>query len=167
MLEADLKMKLFYAVRPWEDEPDHAEWIDGEVDHPTTNATGFKCRIVRNKTTGTLCGYVGIPKEHRFWGIGYDADRELQDISRNVHGGLTYSEQGDDGWWYFGFDTAHADDFAPAIVELLIETGRKDLNLKFWNCVNYRTWEFVENEVHWLAWRLQKYDEYEKEGDDE
>jgi hypothetical protein len=170
MLEARHKMKLFFAIRPWEDEPDHAEWIDGENEHPTTNATGFKCRIKRNGTTGTLCGYVGVPKENRFWGIEYNSDSELRDISHNVHGGLTYSEQGDDGWWYFGFDTAHADDFAPTMVEALIDL-RGDLSLKsrlfnYWDCANYRTWEFVENEIHWLAWRLQKYDEYEKEDED-
>jgi hypothetical protein len=174
MLEAKHKMKLFFAVRPWEDEPDHAEWIDGEVEHPTTNATGFKCRIVRNETTGTLCGYVGVPKENRFWGIEYDSDSELRDISHNVHGGLTYSQQGDDGWWYFGFDTAHMDDFAPKVVEHIISL-RGDLSVSgkglkpfnYYDCMNYRTWEFVENEIHWLAWRLQKYDEYEKEEDDD
>jgi len=153
MLEAKHKMKLFFAVRPWEDEPDHAEWIQ--------EPSGYKCRIVRNETTGTLCGYVGIPKEHRFWGINYDGDRELEDIADNVHGGLTYSAQGDDGWWYFGFDTAHADDFPPKIVEQLIEIGRKDF--KFFQCMNYRTWEFVEDEVHWLGKRLWQYNEYEKE----
>ena len=168
MLEAKHKMKLFYAVRPWETEPDHAEWIDGEVEHPTGNGTMFKCRIVRNETTGTLCGYVGVPKENKFWGMSYDAlDSDLMAISRDVHGGFTYSAKGDDGWWYFGFDTAHAEDFAPKIIEMLIGLGNREPRpLRHHDCMNYRTWEFVENEVHWLAWRLQKYDEYEKEGDD-
>lgn len=166
MLEAHHKMKLFFAVRPWEDEPDHAEWIDGEVDHPTGNGTMFKCRIVRNKHTGTLCGYVGVPKENRFWGMEYNGntDMDLRAISRDVHGGFTYSAKGDDGWWYFGFDTAHHGDFAPTTIELAI--ARHVSNSRFYDCMSYRTWEFVENEVHWLAWRLQKYDEYEKEGDD-
>ena len=157
MLEAKHKMKLFFAVRPWEDEPDHAEWVQ--------EPSGYKCRIKRNSTTGTLCGYVGIPKEHRFWGVGYDRDGELSDISENVHGGLTYSAQGDDGWWYFGFDTAHADDFAPTMVEHLIEL-RGDLSLKsrlfnYWDCANYKTWEYVEGEIHWLGKRLWQYNEYD------
>jgi len=170
MLEAKHKMKLFFAIRPWEDEPDHAEWIDGEVDHPTTNATGFKCRIARNETTGTLCGYVGVPKENRFWGMDYDGeDRDLIAISREVHGGLTFAS-GEKGWWFFGFDTSHADDFAPKMVEDLIGLGG-DLSLKsrlfnYWDCTNYKTWEYVENEIHWLAWRLAKYDQYEKEDKD-
>lgn len=154
MLEAHHKMKLFFAVRPWEDEPDHAEW--------TQEVSGYKCRIKRNEITGSLCGYVGIPREHRFWGVDYSSDSELNDISENVHGGLTYSQAESDGWWYFGFDTSHADDFPPKIVELLINNGRKDF--KFFDCMNYRTWEFVENEIHWLGKRLWQYNEYEKEG---
>ena len=152
MLEASMKMKLFYPIRPWENEPDHAEW-EQEV-------SGYKCRISRMEGSGALCGYVGIPKEHRFWGKGYHGDNEeVDDISDNVHGGLTYSEEGKDGWWYFGFDTTHANDFAPKLVELLIEFGRKDL--PFHDCMNYKTWEYVENEVHWLGKRLWQYNNYE------
>lgn len=152
MLEASMKMKLFYPIRPWENEPDHAEW-EQEV-------SGYKCRISRMEGSGALCGYVGIPKEHRFWGKGYHGDNEeVDDISDNVHGGLTYSEEGKDGYWYFGFDTTHANDFAPKLVELLIEFGRKDL--PFHDCMNYKTWEYVENEVHWLGKRLWQYNEYE------
>ena len=150
MLEASLKMKLFYPYRPWESEPDHAEW---------ENEVGYKCRISRMEGSGALCGYVGIPKEHRFWGKGYHGDNEeVDDISDNVHGGLTYSEEGKDGYWYFGFDTTHANDFAPKLVELLIEFGRKDL--PFHDCTNYKTWEFVEDQIHWLGKRLWSYDQY-------
>ena len=163
MLEAKHKMKLFFAIRPWEDEPDHAEWVQ--------EISGYKCRIKRNATTGTLCGYVGIPKEHRFWGVNYDGDRELEDIADNVHGGLTYSAEGDDGYWYFGFDTAHTEDFAPKMVEALIDL-KGDLSLKsrlfnYWDCANYKTWEYVEDQIYWLGKRLWQYNEYHKGGDDE
>jgi hypothetical protein len=156
MLEARHKMKLFYPVRPWEDEPDHAEWVQ--------EPSGYKCRITRNKTTGTLCGYVGIPKGHVFWGVGYDEGNDEADaIADDVHGGLTYSQEGDDGWWYFGFDTAHSVDFTPKIMELLIELGRmKDLGL-ISDCMNYKTWEFVEDQIYWLGKRLWSYNEYHKE----
>ena len=108
MLEAHHKMKLFYPIRPWENEPDHAEWVQ--------EPSGYKCRIRRNATTGTLCGYVGVPKENRFWGMDYDAqDDDLISISREVHGGLTFAS-GEKGWWFFGFDTAHINDFAPKMV---------------------------------------------------
>ena len=156
MLDASLKMKLFYPVRPWENEPDHAEWIQ--------EPSGYKCRIVRNKTTGTLCGYVGIPKEHRFWGASYEDD-ELRDIGDNVHGGVTYSQEGDDEWWYFGFDTAHIDDFAPKMVELILER-RQELGgrFSFTDCTKYKTWEYVEDQIYWLGKRLWAYDQYNKVG---
>jgi hypothetical protein len=164
MLEASMKMKLFYPIRPWEHEPDHAEWVQ--------EPSGYKCRIRRNEATGALCGYVGIPKGHKYWGVIYDeGDEELDAIADDVHGGFTYSEQGDDGWWYFGFDTSHADDFAPKMVEHLIEL-RGDLSLKsrlfnYWDCANYKTWEFVEDQIFWLGKRLWQYNEYNKEGKDE
>jgi hypothetical protein len=152
MLEAKHKMKLFFAHRPWEDEPDNAEWVQ--------EPSGYKCRIMRSDVTGALCGYMGIPKEHRFWGFSYDGnDAELQDISDNVHGGLTYSAEGDDGWWYFGFDTNHTGDFAPKIVELLLEQGRKNFN--FYDCADYKAWGYVEDEIHWLGKRLWQYNNYE------
>ena len=154
MLEASLKMKLFYPVRPWENEPDHAEW---------ENEVGYKCRISRMEGSGALCGYVGIPKGHTFWGVIYDeGNEELDAIADDVHGGFTYAEEGKDGYWYFGFDTTHINDFAPKLVELLIEFGRKDL--PFTDCMNYKTWEFVEDQIHWLGKRLWQYNEYHKTG---
>lgn len=156
MLEAKHKMKLFYPVRPWENEPDHAEWIQ--------EPSGYKCRITRNKTTGTLCGYVGIPKEHKFWGVGYDdGNDEMYAIQDDIHGGLTYAQEGDDGWWYFGFDTAHAEDFTPAIVELLIGLGREADDMRFQDCMKYKTWEFVDDQIYWLGKRLWAYNMYHKE----
>jgi hypothetical protein len=154
MLEASMKMKLFYPIRPWENEPDHAEW---------ENEVGYKCRISRMEGSGALCGYVGIPKDNVFWGVIYDeGNEELDAIADDVHGGFTYTEEGDDGWWYFGFDTTHINDFAPKLVELLIELGRKDL--PFTDCMNYKTWEFVEEQIYWLGKRLWQYNEYHKSG---
>lgn len=74
-------------------------------------------------------GYILIPEYHPFYGKHYD------DIDINIHGGLTYSNKfesdnffnwiknleidGDitlnnykefDGYWMFGFDTAHSGD---------------------------------------------------------
>ena len=157
MLEASMKMKLFYPIRPWENEPDHAEWIQ--------EVSGYKCRIVRNEITGVLLGYVGIPKEHRFWGFSYDAEDELRDISYHVHGGLTYGQEGSDDYWYFGFDTNHMDDFAPKMIELLLE--RKHDVGTLTDCTKYKTWEYVEDQIFWLGKRLWQYNEYHKEGGDE
>jgi hypothetical protein len=154
MLEASMKMKLFYPIRPWENEPDHAEWVQ--------EVSGYKCRISRMEGSGALCGYVGIPKDNVFWGVIYDeGNEELDAIADDVHGGFTYTEEGDDGWWYFGFDTTHINDFAPKLVELLIDLGRKDL--PFTDCMNYKTWEFVEDQIYWLGKRLWAYNMYHKE----
>ena len=151
MLEAHHKMKLFYPIRPWENEPDHAEWVQ--------EPSGYKCRIVRQELTGSLCGYVGIPKGHRFWGMGHNEDiDDLYDISNHVHGGLTFSGANADGFWYFGFDTNHANDFAPKMVEHWIDIGRSDVGA-LTDCVKYKTWEFVEYEIYWLGKRLWQYNE--------
>jgi hypothetical protein len=160
MLEASMKMKLFYPIRPWENEPDHAEWVQ--------EVSGYKCRIVRNEIAGSLCGYVGIPKDNVFWGVIYDeGNEELDAIADDVHGGFSYTSVGDDGWWYFGFDTNHYDDFAPAIAEALIKNGIVEEDIKYskyHDCMNYKTWEFVEDQIFWLGKRLWQYNEYHKTG---
>jgi hypothetical protein len=160
MLEASMKMKLFYPIRPWENEPDHAEWVQ--------EVSGYKCRIVRNEIAGSLCGYVGIPKDNVFWGVIYDeGNEELDAIADDVHGGFSYTSVGDDGWWYFGFDTNHYDDFAPAIAEALIKNGIVEEDIKYskyHDCMKYKTWEFVEDQIFWLGKRLWQYNEYHKTG---
>ena len=147
MLEAKHKMKLYFAVRPWENEPDNAEWTDD---------VGYKCRIVRNMNSGTLCGYVGIPRGHALWGQPY-TDSLLEGI--DVHGGLTYaSGSSPPDVWYFGFDTSHANDFMPKIVERELENGFNRL-LKYHECMEYRTWEYVEDEIAFLSLQLRAYEQ--------
>ena len=102
---------------------------------------------------------MGIPKGHRFWGVNHGVDEELSDIGDNVHGGFTYSAGGADGYWYFGFDTTHADDFAPKMVEHNLAMGIG--KYEFSDCMKYKTWEFVEGEIHWLGKRLWQYNEYD------
>jgi len=73
------------------------------------------------------CGYVGIPKEHKFYGIDYSNIES--DIY--VHGGLTYSNNDEaypiksDLWW-LGFDAAHAGDTNDwEAGKILIETKKE------------------------------------------
>ena len=86
------------------------DWFDGE----------YRAIVVMT-STGWRCGYVGIPKEHKAFGIDYytfDAPLENQVIQAvnniEVHGGLTYANNGvaniNDGRWYFGYDCAHYND---------------------------------------------------------
>lgn len=61
---------------------------------------------------GYGCGYIGLPKEHPWYGKHYN---DLSFV--NVHGGLTWSAYytGDnepDGLWWIGFDTNHWEDNA-------------------------------------------------------
>lgn len=54
-------------------------------------------------------GYIGVPPEHPWFNEHYD------NISVNIHGGLTYSEDHPplyklDGYWWLGFDCNHSGD---------------------------------------------------------
>jgi hypothetical protein len=150
LIPAEAKLKLLFEHRPWESEPDEAEWID--------KSTDYKCRIMRNKHTGTLCGYVGVPRGHKPYGMTYQELGKQHTIP--VHGGLTYSGgwgEGDD-YHYFGFDTAHASDFSPVLaVRMLKWMGSVDDVRGFFK-EEYRTWDYVQTEVNVLVLCLQALD---------
>lgn len=60
-------------------------------------------------TAGWGNGYIGVPPEHPWYRKDYD------DISADVHGGLTYADnhapkEKPDGYWWLGFDTGHLKD---------------------------------------------------------
>lgn len=145
-LTPEQKMKLLVAHRPWESEPDNAEWED--------KLTGYKCRIQRHGDLGHLCGYVGIPNTHPLWSKHY-SDDEVADI--RVHGGLTHSATDTDdsaGTWWFGFDCSHSGDLSPRLLLVLVEKNRFD----FGRHETYRTWDYVENEVRELVRQLRDED---------
>ena len=50
--------------KEWLNEPNAATWYDRE--------TGYKCHMLRNYY-GAWCGYVRVPKTHRFYGRHYQA----------------------------------------------------------------------------------------------
>jgi len=103
---------------PWDNEPDKAYWVDPETD--------FDCLIVRNKSGGNLCGYVGVPEGHELYEQDYSKNYHLE-----CHGGLTFSghcvETNDESRyichpkisgrpekvWWLGFDCAHSKDISP------------------------------------------------------
>ena len=74
----------------------------------------FPCSIWKHDSLAHLCGYVGLPKSHPWFGLGYD------EIDVEIHGGLTWSQHEEtpggkdrcyphetgDTWWV-GFDCAH------------------------------------------------------------
>ena len=150
LVPAEEKLKLLFEHRPWETEPSYADWVD--------EPTKYKCRILRNDHTGTLCGYVGIPRGHKLYGMSY------QDAEKNfpfhIHGGLTYSGEldGEDGLQYFGFDTAHGDDFSPKLVVQMLRWANAEGASHHYRHEKYRTFEYVQREVMNLALQLLYFD---------
>jgi len=68
---------------------------------------------------GHSCGYVGVPAGHPWHGLDYYGTTLVGDIT--IHGGVTWADdyvphQPDCdsalGYWWVGFDTAHARDNA-------------------------------------------------------
>ena len=152
--------KSTWAPGPWQTEPDLEEWTD--------DATGLTCRIVRIPGRGYLCGYVGVPPEHPWYGADYGsdpahpgesvwdedspADREnAPDCLINVHGGVTYSGKGvgvNEGQWVFGFDCTHSGDLAPG--------PSMFGGVAFEGYDVYRTLEYVRKECTSLAFQLSR-----------
>jgi hypothetical protein len=83
------------------------EWKQGDI----------VCRVLGGPFSN-FNGYVGLPKSNPAWGKSYS---QLYDegIYIDVHGGLTFDEQGHENslrlpnaeLWWFGFDTSHSGDY--------------------------------------------------------
>ncbi len=107
---------------PWDSEPDKVQFTDEE--------TSLPCLIVRGPS-GALCGYVGVPEWHPFFGVDDGAVERKDGKYIDVHGGLTFSgfcaESSDearhichkpspgepDHVWWLGFDCSHLGDIIP------------------------------------------------------
>ena len=130
---------------------DKTGWPDGvwmdEPDEVRFSVAGFECFIVRHHRLGHLCGYIGVPQEHPFYGVNYD------DIDIEAHGGLTYSDEGsglgkkveqfevNEQLWFLGFDCAHFNDHIPTLEDSF---GSE-----------YRTIEYVKKELARIATQLE------------
>lgn len=123
-----------------EERKEKYEWIDEE--------TEYKCSIKRNMYWNWL-GYVELPKNHPYY------DKNYVDIEQNfnVHGGLTYGENGK-----FGFDSGHLEDLSPG--KIYMDHQMNDELTRFRNMYNrvasYRDYDYVKKEVKKLA--LQFYE---------
>ena len=90
----DLLDREGWPAGEWDNEPDKIQWRD--------ETTGFPCLIVRNRMGG-LCGYVGVPRGHRFYMVDYDSVSLGDEMEYNennyppAHGGLTFSNKCLDG----------------------------------------------------------------------
>jgi hypothetical protein len=130
-----------YGRGEWDNEPDRVEWFDA--------ATGMPCLIVRNPM-GALCGYVGVPAGHPYFGKDYNA------VGADAHGGLTYAapcqpgggpicHAGEDERWWFGFDCGHLGDTTPGLMRYGLDYGS-----------SYKDIGYVRSEVERLADQLRE-----------
>jgi len=114
------------------EEGDFFEWT-----YTAKNGLEVDCFIRRNNSLA-FCGYVVITPDNKLFGLDYDNIYSKVNIS--VHGGLTYSDEGE-GVWIIGFDCAHLGDFCPVFSYDGI----------------YRTKEFVISECESLAESVSKF----------
>lgn len=70
---------------------------------------GVRYLIMRGGAS--LCAYVGVPADHPL------AGHSSEDVSLDCHGGLTWASEGEGdsagrptGWYWYGWDYAHAGD---------------------------------------------------------
>jgi len=155
---------------PWISEVDKKVWID-----PNTK---LKCIILRGPS-GSLCGYVGVPKDHPFYGLHHD-DNNIEQVNGkwiDVHGGLTYSDypqiitdmsdslcfskeevlehlinNPNHDTWYFGFDCAHAGDTCPKYDNMRSQYRQEYGN----NGDSYKDMGYVTRQVTHLAYQLKR-----------
>lgn len=129
------------------------KWGDGPwIKEPDLILFFYKdviCRLERS-SLGSWCGYVLLPENHP-WG-----KEDYENINAEVHGGITYRELEESGWW-IGFDCAHAMDITPAIQELY-EESKNNILKKFPSLQSspvfnqtYKDVEFVKKECESLV----------------
>lgn len=116
-------------------EGDYHEW-----EYTAQNGSIIKCYLKRHSSMRHLCGYVILTEDNKFWGKYYD------DISAQVHGGLTYTEIDNNNNWVVGFDCAHSGDLVPSFQKVHLNVN--DV---------YRDKEYVISECESLAEQLSEW----------
>lgn len=124
----------------------YGEWVE-EPDQIEFEYLGYQCLILRmmypvdNPVVlgmGNLNGYVKIPDDHPWNGL------DEEDIPCNVHGGITYAQNRNDGFW-IGFDCGHTLDIVPSMVRN--SPGYMEALASFNVPISYKNISFVENEI--------------------
>jgi hypothetical protein len=106
------------------------------------NHAGYDWRVVHNGM-GYRCGYVKVFEGHPWFKKHYD------DIKANAHGGLTYSDDSEDGGWWVGFDCAHHMDAPDPSLDVEDRMMASIWSLGLGGTV--RSQEYVENECKCLC----------------
>lgn len=145
-------MARIYAIGPWDDEPDEKRWeafnlrclilrtpnmgnLCGYVGVPEAHALyGFSFDALV-KRPDILHGRVDLDEIGVLNVVTASLSVDPKEgwvplsVVVNCHGGLTYANKKDDGWWYFGFDCAHAGDLVPAMQGIMGQAVKRLVNL--------------------------------------
>lgn len=158
MIERRFVDKSEWGDGPWQNEPDKIQFKVGKYD----------ALIVRSELSGALCGYLGVPEEHPWYGKDYS------ELEVSVHGGLTYAAPcqeyedaemtgichvpvpGDpDNIWWLGFDTAHLEDVTPAFDQRMRET-LPDYSSLWPVSRSYKNVNYIKEEIQQLALQAEE-----------
>lgn len=146
------------------------KFIKKEGDYKIFKYKDFECRIIRphyivhHKTKRVenilhLCGYVALPREHKFFGINYQNELICELM---VHGGITsthdYILEKNNTYkkftylWWIGFDCAHGRDIFEnsSLMAKIREKFKLAIKLK----ETYKTMHYVERELKNLVNQL-------------
>jgi len=127
-----------------------SEWLD-EPNREEFEHAGLKCLIIRHPELGHLCGYLAVKRGHPCYGKFYDYLPYEDLFPVDVHGGLTFSQEGDGkeypkGYWWLGFDCAHAYDIVPFMPSALSQHG------------SYKNFNYVRQEIKKLVAQVKTLD---------
>lgn len=161
--------KSAWGPGPWQAEPDREDFI----------AFGFACLALRHPEHGHFCGYVGVPREHPYYGKphGDIAGLEMHGYEVNYaapcEGLICHTPapgMPEDVWW-IGGDFGHAFDKCPgrdARVREAREAARAKgleiiarafeptpFDLQFRSLIQYRPLPYVRAEIEKLARQLR------------
>lgn len=105
-------------------------------------------RVIVMKGPFHWCAYLGIELDHPLAGYAYDL------LAIDVHGGLTFSREGDGkvwpkGFWWYGWDYGHAGDWS----------SYYEVNDPRWNSEKRWTLKEVTEEAKWAAWDVKRFKE--------
>lgn len=123
--------------------------IEYEPNREEFEYQGYHCLIRRSMHAGQLCGYVAVPKGHKYYGKDTDSD-ELCRIE--VHGGITWANhfpELQDGLWYIGFDCAHYMDLMPFM-------SLRDPALWARTGATYKDFEYVKSQIKNMVHQFNK-----------
>ena len=141
---------------------DRSDWPPGDWDNEPDRVdfthAGFACLLHRGPL-GAWCGYVGVPKDHPYFGKEYDH------VAVEVHGGLTFASEchghvchiADEEVWWFGFDCSHAGDLVPGLQRFHNLTRAKfplPENFESFLHESYKDLNYVKKETISLAQQL-------------